>query len=39
MLLDSCRWFDATLLAHIDIGYDEIGTFSMAKGVGSVACV
>jgi hypothetical protein len=23
--------FDATLLAQIDIGYDEIGTISMAK--------
>jgi hypothetical protein len=31
--------FDATLRAHIDIGYDEIGTLSMAKGVGSDACV
>jgi hypothetical protein len=31
--------FDATLLAHIDIGYDEIGILSMAKGVGSDAGV
>ena len=31
--------FDATLLAHIDIGYDEIGTLSMVKGAGSDACV
>jgi hypothetical protein len=31
--------FDATLLAHIDIGYDEIGTHSLVKGVGSDACV
>jgi hypothetical protein len=31
--------FDATLRANIDIGYDEIGTLSMAKGVGCDACV
>jgi hypothetical protein len=30
--------FGATLRAHIDIGYDEIGTLSMAKGVGSDGC-